>query len=110
MTSLKCLSQPDREIAGCISDIGIAFTTENLQKPNPPQIQKVFEWFAELLMNVTRDVVAPAVRAAAIELCGEADADRVFTSDTRDLMGFFVMLRRLLLEVDSTNALGPRDT
>ncbi|KAK5244087.1 kinetochore-associated Ndc80 complex subunit nuf2, partial [Cryomyces antarcticus] len=66
-------------------------------KPNPQQIQKVFEWFAELLMNTTRDVVAPAMKAAAEDLCG-GDAERIFTSDTRDLMGFFVVLRKLLLE------------
>lgn len=89
--------QPDREIAGCISDIGIPFTIQDLQKPNPQQIQKVFEWLAELLMNTTREVVAPAMKAAADDLAGD-DPDRIFTADTRDLMGFFVTLRRLLLE------------
>ncbi|KAK8219345.1 kinetochore-associated Ndc80 complex subunit nuf2 [Zalaria obscura] len=91
------MTLPDREIAGCISDIGINFTPQDLQKPNPQQIQKVFEWFAELLTNTTREVVAPAMKAAAEDLCGD-DADRVFTADTRELMGFFVMLRKLLLE------------
>jgi len=90
--------QPDREIAGCISDIGIPFTVQDLQKPNPQQIQKVFEWFAELLTNTTRDVVAPAMRAAAEDMCGD-EADRVFTADTRELMGLFVTLRRLMQEV-----------
>ncbi|KAK7554262.1 kinetochore protein nuf2 [Phyllosticta citricarpa] len=92
------MTLPDREIASCISDIGINFTIADLQKPNPQQIQKVFEWFAELLMNTTREVVAPAMRAAAEDMAGEDMADRVFTADTRDLMGFFVILRRLLLE------------
>ncbi|GAM85044.1 hypothetical protein ANO11243_030470 [Dothideomycetidae sp. 11243] len=87
----------DREIAGCISDIGINFTVQDLQKPNPQQIQKVFEWFAELLINTTREVVAPGMRAAAEDLCGD-EAERIFTADTRELMGFFVMLRRLLWE------------
>lgn len=91
-------AQPDREIAGCISDIGISFTVQDLQKPNPQQIQKVFEWFAELLMNTTRDVVAPGMRVAAEDIGGD-DADRIFTADTRELMGFFVMLRRLMQEV-----------
>ncbi|KAG9962777.1 kinetochore protein nuf2, partial [Aureobasidium melanogenum] len=91
------MTLPDREIAGCISDIGIPFTIQDLQKPNPQQIQKVFEWLAELLMNTTREVVAPAMKAAADDLCGD-DPDRIFTADTRDLMGFFVTLRRLLLE------------
>lgn len=49
-------------------------------------------------MNTTREVVAPAMKAAAEDICGP-DADRVFTSDTRDLMGFFVILKKLLLEV-----------
>ncbi|KAK5004907.1 kinetochore-associated Ndc80 complex subunit nuf2, partial [Cryomyces antarcticus] len=34
------MNLPDREIAGCISDIGINFTVHDLQKPNPQQIQK----------------------------------------------------------------------
>ncbi|KAK3069971.1 kinetochore-associated Ndc80 complex subunit nuf2, partial [Teratosphaeriaceae sp. CCFEE 6253] len=45
----------DREIAGCVSDIGIAFSVDDLAKPNPQQIQRIFEWFAELLTNTTRD-------------------------------------------------------
>jgi kinetochore protein Nuf2 len=99
------LPQPDSEIAGCISDIGINFTVADLQKPNPQQIQKVFEWLAELLMNSTREVVAPAMRAAAEHVCASTwgdDYERVFTSDTRDLMGFFVILKKLLKEVRST--------
>ncbi|KAF2838930.1 kinetochore protein nuf2 [Patellaria atrata CBS 101060] len=91
------MTLPDREIAGCISDIGVNFTVADLQKPQPQLIQKVFEWFAELLMNTTREVVAPAMKAAAEDLCGP-DADRIFTADTRDLMGFFVVLRKLLAE------------
>ncbi|TKA41971.1 hypothetical protein B0A54_06652 [Friedmanniomyces endolithicus] len=87
----------DREIAGCVSDIGITFTVEDLAKPNPQQIQRIFEWFAELLTNTTREVVAPAMRVAAAEMYGE-DADRIFTPDTRELMGFFITLRKLLLE------------
>lgn len=68
-----------------------------MRKPNPQQIQKVFEWFAELLTNITREVVAPAMKAAATDVCGD-DADRIFTPDTRELMAFFITLRRLLLE------------
>jgi hypothetical protein len=104
--------QPDHEIAGCISDIGISFSVSDLQKPNPQIIQKVFEWLAELLMNTTREVVAPAMRAAAEDMCG-GEAERLYTSDTRDLMAFFVILRKLLREVglpgcaicDNTNIL-----
>ncbi|KAF2703683.1 kinetochore protein nuf2 [Pleomassaria siparia CBS 279.74] len=87
----------DSEIAGCITDIGINFTVQDLQKPNPQKIQQVFEWLAECLMNTTREVVAPAMRAASEDICGP-DADRIFTSDTRDLMAFFVILKKLLYE------------
>ncbi|EME41085.1 hypothetical protein DOTSEDRAFT_56120 [Dothistroma septosporum NZE10] len=91
------MTLPDKEIAGCISDIGINFTIDDLRKPNPQQIQKVFEWFAELLTNTTREIVAPAMRAAAEDMCGD-DADRIFTADTRELMGFYITMRKLLLE------------
>ena len=33
---------PDREIVGCITDIGIPFTVADLQKPNPLQVQMIF--------------------------------------------------------------------
>ena len=92
------ISKPDREIAGCISDIGVQFSPEDLQKPNPQQIQKVFEWFAELLMNATRETVEPAMRAAAEDICGEHM--EIVPPDTRNLMGFYVSLRKLLVEVD----------
>ena len=100
-TVLLCLLirnfQADREIAGCISDIGVQFSQEDLQKPNPQQIQKIFEWFAELLMNVTRETVEPAMRAAAEGICGEHM--EIVPPDTRNLMGFYVLLRKLLFEV-----------
>lgn len=48
-------------------------------------------------MNTTRESVAPAMRAAAEDLYGP-DAERVFTADTRDLMGLFIVLRKLLAE------------
>lgn len=73
------------------------FSPEDLQKPNPQQIQKVFEWFAELLMNATRETVEPAMRAAAEDVCGEHM--EVVPADTRNLMGFYVSLRKLLVEV-----------
>ncbi|KAK5107602.1 hypothetical protein LTR62_000996 [Meristemomyces frigidus] len=87
----------DGEIAGCISDIGISFTVEDINKPNPQQIQRIFEWFAELLTNTTREIVAPAMKAASEEMYGD-DADRIFTPDTRELMGFFITMRKLLFE------------
>lgn len=87
---------PDHEIVGCITDIGIPFTVADLQKPNPNQVQKIFEWFAELLLNATRETVAPAMRAAARDIAGD-HSDLVFPPDTTDLMGFYISLRRLLL-------------
>ncbi|KAK7187482.1 hypothetical protein DPSP01_013758 [Paraphaeosphaeria sporulosa] len=95
------MTLPDSEIAGCITDIGVpiglSFTSMDLQKPKPEVIQRVFEWMAEVIMNTTRDVVAPAMRAAAEDLCGP-DADKLYSSDTRDLLAFFVTLKRLLRE------------
>ncbi|KAJ5893597.1 hypothetical protein N7495_005288 [Penicillium taxi] len=87
---------PDKEIAGCINDIGIPFSAADLAKPNPQQIQMVFEWFAELLMNVTRETVEPAMHAAAEDICG--DYPDIVSNETRNLMGFFVSLRALLAE------------
>ena len=37
------------------------------------------------------------MKAAAEDLCA-GDADRIFTPDTRELMGFFVIMRKLLYE------------
>ncbi|KAL9111075.1 MAG: hypothetical protein Q9227_004508 [Pyrenula ochraceoflavens] len=90
------LLQSDKEIAGCISDIGVPFTPANLQKPNPQHIQLIFEWLAELLMNATRETIDPAMRAAAEEVCG--DFMEAVPVDTRNLMGFFMSLRKLLIE------------
>ncbi|KAF7715601.1 Kinetochore protein nuf2 [Penicillium ucsense] len=87
---------PDKEIAGCINDIGIPFTAADLLKPNAQQIQMVFEWFAELLMNITRETVEPAMHAAAEDICG--DYPDIVPNDTRNLMGFFVSIRTLLAE------------
>ncbi|MDI1486424.1 MAG: kinetochore-associated Ndc80 complex subunit nuf2 [Ramalina farinacea] len=87
---------PDEEIAGCISDIGVPFSPQDLKNPNPQQIQKVFEWFAELLLNATRETVEPAMRAAAEDVCGEYM--EVVPADTRNLMGFYVSLRKLLVD------------
>jgi kinetochore protein Nuf2 len=79
------------------------FTIEDLRKPQPHDIQRLFEYFANVLMNLTRDVVAPAMRAAAEGISGPENADRLYSADTRDLMGLFVMLRRLLLECSITD-------
>jgi kinetochore protein Nuf2 len=56
----------------------------------------VFEYLGELLMNATRDSIDPAMRAAAEDICG--DFVEIVPSETRNLMGFFVSLRRLLVE------------
>src|SRR6478735_5392987 len=80
---------PDREIVGCITDIGINFTVADLQKPNAAHVQQIFEWFAELLLNATRDIVG--------------EYSDVIPPDTRNLMGFYVSLRRLLFECGITD-------
>lgn len=87
----------DSEIVGCITDIGIPFTVADLAKPNPLQVQMIFEWFAELILNATRETVDPAMRAAAEDIAGD-NGDTLYPPDTRNLMGFYVSLRRLLLE------------
>lgn len=96
------LRLPDKEIVGCITDIGIPFTVSDLAKPQPLQVQMIFECFAELLLNATRETVSPAMRAACEDVCGEY-GDMVMPGDTRNLMGFYVSLRRLLLECGITD-------
>ncbi|OTB06250.1 hypothetical protein M426DRAFT_21048 [Hypoxylon sp. CI-4A] len=91
---------PDKEIVGCITDIGIPFNVADLQKPNPLQVQMIFEWFAELLLNATRETVEPAMRAATEDIC---EFTEVVPPDTRNLLGFYVSLRRLLYECGITD-------
>ncbi|KAK3943335.1 Nuf2 family-domain-containing protein [Diplogelasinospora grovesii] len=88
---------PDREIVGCINELGVPFTIADLQKPNPLQVQMIFEWFGELLMNKTRPTVDPAMRAAAEDVCGDM-GEVLMPADTRNLLGFYVSLRRLMLD------------
>jgi kinetochore protein Nuf2 len=61
----------------------------------------IFEWFAELLMNATRDTVDPAMRAAAEDVCGEYMD--IIPSEARNLMGFYMSLRKLLGECGITD-------
>ena len=56
----------------------------------------VFEHLGELLMNATRDSIDPAMRAAAEDV--SSDFPEIVPLDTRLLMGFFVSLRRMLVE------------
>ena len=56
-------------------------------------------------MNATRETVEPAMRAAAEDVCGEYV--EIIPADTRNLMGFYVSLRKLLNEVSGT-VLRPR--
>jgi len=90
----------DKEIVGCIIDIGVPFSVPDLQKPNPLQVQMIFEWFAELLLNATRETVEPAMRAAAEDRCGDfaAASSVLMPPDARNLLGFYVSLRRLMNE------------
>ncbi|KAI1809802.1 Nuf2 family protein [Poronia punctata] len=92
---------PDKEIVGCITDIGINFTVADLQKPNPLQVQMIFEWFAELLLNATRETVEPAMHAAAEDICGEFID--IVPPDTRNLLGFYKSLHGLLIECGVTD-------
>lgn len=88
---------PDREIVGCINELGIPFTVADLQKPNPIQVQQIFEWFGELLMNKTRQTVDPAMRAAMEDVVGSQFGEAgLMPADARSLMGFFVSLRTLM--------------
>lgn len=103
VTAMLTIAQPDKEIAGCINDIGVPFTAADLLKPNPQQIQMVLEWFAELLMNTTRETIDPAMRAAAQDICG--DYPDIVPNETRNLMGFFLNLRRLMIEVCQSSRL-----
>lgn len=86
----------DREIVDCINDIGVPFTLADLQKPNPAHTQQIFEWFANFLINTTRETVEPTMRAAAEEICG--GMSDIVPPDTRNLMGFYASLRRMLLD------------
>lgn len=53
-------------------------------------------------MNATRETVEPAMRAAAEDVCGEHI--EIVPPDTRNLLGFYVSLRRLLKEVNSRHS------
>lgn len=48
-------------------------------------------------MNITHEAVEPAMRAAADDVGG--DFPDIVPTDTRNLMGFFVSLRKLMMEV-----------
>lgn len=88
---------PDREIVGCINELGIPFTVADLQKPNPIQVQQIFEWFGELLMNKTRQTVDPAMRAAVEDVFqGDEAGEQLMPADARSLMGFFISLKTLM--------------
>lgn len=63
----------------------------------------VFEWFAELLMNATRETIEPAMSAAVKDVCEEYA--EIFQSDARNLMGFYITLRKLLINVRA----GPKE-
>ncbi|KAG0646282.1 Kinetochore 2 [Hyphodiscus hymeniophilus] len=84
-----------------VPSVGVPFSVADLQKPNPLQIQMIFEWFAELLMNATRETVEPAMRAAAEDVCGEYMD--IIPGEARNLMGFYVSLRKLLVECGITD-------
>ncbi|OAL33311.1 hypothetical protein AYO20_07473 [Fonsecaea nubica] len=84
----------EKEIASCISEMGIPFQPSDILRPNPQVIQMVFEHLGELVMNATRDTLDPALRAAAEDVCSEFP--ELVPVETRLLMGFFVQLRTML--------------
>ncbi|KAL6244093.1 kinetochore-associated Ndc80 complex subunit nuf2 [Rhinocladiella similis] len=84
----------EKEIASCISEMGIPFQPSDLLKPNPQVIQMVFEHLGELVMNATRDAIDPAMRAASEDVC--AEFPELVPTETRLLMGFFIQLRTML--------------
>ncbi|KAK5224584.1 kinetochore-associated Ndc80 complex subunit nuf2 [Exophiala xenobiotica] len=84
----------EKEIASCISEMGIPFQPSDLVKPNPQVIQMVFEHLAEIGTNATRDAIDPAMRAASEDIC--AEFPELVPTETRLLMGFFVQLRTML--------------
>ena len=49
-------------------------------------------------MNTTRETVEPAMRAAVLDVWGPDLAD-IVPIETRNLMGFYASLRKLLIEV-----------
>ncbi|PHH80137.1 hypothetical protein CDD82_1965 [Ophiocordyceps australis] len=81
--------------AECIHDLGFNLSRADLEKPNPAQVQPIFELFADELLNTTREMVQPAMREVAEDMCGEF-AD-VIPTDTRDLVGFYGQLQQLML-------------
>lgn len=87
----------DPDICDNVSFLGIPFTIDDLRKPQPQQIQRLYEELANLCMSVTRDTVAPAMSAAASDIVGADVADRLYSSDIRDLMGLFVRLRQFMV-------------
>ncbi|KAH4889078.1 hypothetical protein HBH74_241770 [Parastagonospora nodorum] len=50
---------------------------------------------AKLLINTIREVITPAIRAAAKNIYSN-NAECIFISNTQDLIGFFIILRKLL--------------
>ena len=83
--------------------MGVPCTPDDIQRPNPQHIQKIFEHCAEIVLNVTRESVDPAMRAAANDVCGEFND--IVPADTRNLMGFYTSLRKLLAEVEPFSSL-----
>lgn len=53
-------------------------------------------------MNTTRETVEPAMHAAAEDTCG--DYPDIVPNDTRNLMAFFISVRRLLTEVPASGS------
>jgi kinetochore protein Nuf2 len=83
----------DPDICENVTYMGLPFTLDDLRKPAPQQVQRLYEFLADLCMNVTRETVGPPMSAAAQQIAGEEMGERLFGQDVRDLMGLFVRLR-----------------
>ncbi|KAF2671663.1 hypothetical protein BT63DRAFT_422206 [Microthyrium microscopicum] len=87
----------DPDICENVTFLGVPFSLDDLRKPQPQQIQRLYEFLADLCMTVTRETVGPAMSAAASEIAGPDMADRLYSQDVRDLMGLFVRLRAFMV-------------
>ncbi|KAI9096105.1 Nuf2 family-domain-containing protein [Phlyctochytrium arcticum] len=82
------------ELLGCMADLGIPFSSEDLQKPSPDRIIVVYEHFTEILMGVTREqYLQPSFDA--VQFLEYPDLHQ----ESIGFMAFNRQLRKLMLEV-----------
>ena len=84
-------------VTECLNDMGLETTVSDLTRPQPQKIQRIYEHLVEVAMNVNRDVVAPAMKAASEDIGGQFS--EIYPADTLDLLGLFVNLQKLFYVV-----------